>query len=133
MTTPLSGAILANNSAVVEMILDRKVKPKDERKILEAAAIWDKYGVLALIFQRGVISRPPLERSADLLHQIKSNETPLLFAVNWNFNAGIKLLLEAIVSPKGVSREKLAQDVHSNLTFAIHDVRWGAEKVLQIP
>lgn len=110
MTTPLSGAILANNSAVVEMILDRKVKPKDERKILEAAA-----------------------RSADLLHQIKSNETPLLFAVNWNFNAGIKLLLEAIVSPKGVSREKLAQDVHSNLTFAIHDVRWGAEKVLQIP
>lgn len=43
-----------------------------------------------------------------------------------------KFLLEAIVSSKRVSREKLAQDVHFSLIWAIADnASWEAARVLQ--
>ncbi|OJJ80331.1 ankyrin repeat domain-containing protein [Aspergillus glaucus CBS 516.65] len=227
----LREAILRNNLAVAGMVLDRRVKPEDERKVLERAATWDTSGVLALLFQRGIVSgrtkyyrstkavelaleahnapalkillengwclfdselyrshqrdgsqdiiyhafqaRSPEEiesmldilfsngvqinrtvcnttniwfpilerdayslklllgRGADPLHLTEYNEIPLFYAVNRNFAAGIKLLLEAIVSSERISRRKLAEDVHFALAWALNGVKWDAARVLR--
>lgn len=72
-----------------------------------------------------------LGRGADPLHLTEYNETPLFYAVNRNFAAGIKLLLEAIVSSERISRRKPAEVVHFALAWALNGVKWDAARVLQ--